>query len=72
MHTGSSEMQETLRGGDTTHPSGMNPGLISDQPQEAEGDTDLLPRPLVTTLTMVKLCLYGLASGMEVLGCVSV
>jgi hypothetical protein len=43
MHTGPSKMQETVRDGNTTHHSGMNSGLISDQPQEAEGETDHLP-----------------------------
>jgi hypothetical protein len=42
MHKGRREMQETVRDGNTTHQSGMNPGLISDQPQEAEGETDHL------------------------------
>jgi hypothetical protein len=35
-------MQETLRDGNTTHQSDMNSGLISDQPQDAEGETDHL------------------------------
>jgi hypothetical protein len=43
MHMGPSEMQETVRDGKTTHQSSMNPGLISDQPQEAEEETDHRP-----------------------------
>jgi hypothetical protein len=39
-HTWPREMQETVRDGNTTHQSGMNPGLISDQSQEAEGEID--------------------------------
>jgi hypothetical protein len=41
-HTWPREMQETARDGNTTHQSGMNPGLISDQSQEAEGEIDHL------------------------------
>jgi hypothetical protein len=35
--------RKTVRDWNTTHQSGMNPCLISDQPQEAEGESDPLP-----------------------------
>jgi hypothetical protein len=37
---GPSEEQETVKDGNTTYQSGMNPGLMSDKPQGAGGETD--------------------------------
>jgi hypothetical protein len=38
-----SEVQEPARVGEQHHQIGKNPGLNSDLPQEAEGETDHLP-----------------------------
>jgi hypothetical protein len=56
--------------GCTSHQTGKNPGLNSGLPQEAEGETDHLPKISSNCLYGVKLYLSGSGGGMEVLDCV--